>query len=215
MTEADVLIVGGGLAGLNAAAELEESFPELSVLLADCGGGASSEIMGFCAPILPGDSSALFRQDIIRAGQGLNSSSLAEVLSDRAIPELERLEALGIRFDRNRDGTLAAIRSVGSSFPRVVHSGTSTGRQALELLRRPVLRRRIVKLIVISGMLRGAVTEEGEIIRCKAAILAGGGFAGLWRFSTWSKNLRGDALVLGGDAGCTLCNLDCVQFEPT
>ena len=73
----DVLIVGGGLAGLNAAAELRERHPELAVTIADVGGGASSEIMGFCAPVAPGDSPALFRQDILTAGGGLNTQKRA------------------------------------------------------------------------------------------------------------------------------------------
>ena len=211
----DVLIVGGGLAGLNAAAELREHFPELACTIADCGGGASSEIMGFCAPVGPQDSPEQFRRDILRAGDHLNSPELAQVLSERASGELARLEKLGIRFDRDAAGNYAAIRSVGSSFPRVVHSGTTTGKQAMKLLAAPVLRKRVVKLVVEDRAIRGALFEDGERVQCKAVILAGGGFAGLWKFSTWSKQLRGDCLVLAEDAGCELCNLGCVQFEPT
>lgn len=215
MRETDVLIIGGGLAGLNAAAELRDSFPGLSFLIADCGGCASTEIMGFCAPVVPGDSATQFYQDILRSGDGRNSPELAQILAERAVPELERLERLGIRFDRDPDGSFATIRSAGSTFPRVVHSGTSTGKQAMELLKQPLLHQRVVKLIVVSNTVRGAVLEGGEIIRCKAAVIAGGGFAGLWKFSTWSKNLQGDSLALAYDAGCSLCALDCVQFEPT
>ena len=214
MRKTDVLIIGGGLAGLNAATELQDSFPGLSFLIADCTGCASSEIMGFCAPVAPGDSTEQFYQDILRSGNGRNSPELAQILAGRAVGELERLEKLGVRFDRNPDGTRATIHSVGSTFPRVVHSGTSTGKQAMELLRQPCLHQRVVKLIVVSGILCGAMLENGEIIRCKAAVIAAGGFAGLWKFSTWSKYLQGDSLVLAHDAGCSLCALDCVQFEP-
>lgn len=215
MRETDVLIIGGGLAGLNAAAELRDSFPDLSFLIADLGGCASTEIMGFCAPVVSGDSAEKFYQDILRSGDGRNSPELAKILAERAVAELERLERLGIRFDRNPDGSRAAIHSAGSTYPRVVHSGTSTGKQAMELLKQPLLHQKVVKLIVVSNMVRGAMLEGGEIIRCKAAVIAAGGFAGLWKFSTWSKDLKGDSLVLAHDAGCSLCALDCVQFEPT
>jgi len=211
----DVLIVGGGLAGLNAAAELRERHPELSYRIADRGGCASTEIMGFCAPVVPGDSPECFYNDILRAGAGLNTPETARILADRALPELYRLERMGIRFDRNPDGSRAVIRSVGSTFPRVVHSGTTTGKLAMRLLTQELLRERIVKLFLRNDRVCGALMENGTVIRCKAVILAGGGFAGLWKFSTWSKRLRGDSLVLAQEAGCELCNLGCVQFEPT
>ena len=63
--ETDILIVGGGLAGRNAAAEIRESDPALRVLLCDTGGAASSEIMGFSAPVHPDDSPELFLRDIL------------------------------------------------------------------------------------------------------------------------------------------------------
>ena len=161
----DVLIVGGGLADLNAAAELRERHPELAVTIADVGGGASSEIMGFCAPVAPGDSPALFRQDILAAGGGLNAPELAAILAERALPEMRRLEAMGVAFDREADGSYAVIRSIGSTCPRVIHAGTTTGKQALRLLAAPTLPVRVVRLLKgRSGRIAGALTAEGEVI---------------------------------------------------
>ena len=136
--ECDVLIIGGGLAGLNAAAELREKYPALQVMIADAGGCASSEIMGFCAPVMPGDSPECFKADILKAGGGLNSDGLAQILAERALPEMKRLEAMGVDFDREADGSYAVIRSIGSTFPRVVHAGTVTGKLAMKLLAFPV-----------------------------------------------------------------------------
>ena len=214
--ECDVLIIGGGLAGLNAAAELREKYPALQVMIADAGGCASSEIMGFCAPVMPGDSPECFKADILKAGGGLNSDGLAQILAERALPEMKRLEAMGVDFDREADGSYAVIRSIGSTFPRVVHAGTVTGKLAMKLLAFPVEKCRIAHLLKSpSGVIAGAVTESGEIIRARAVIIAAGGFPGLWQFSTWSKKLRGDMLVCAMEAGAELCNCGCVQFEPT
>ena len=214
--ECDVLIIGGGLAGRNAAAELREKYPRLQTVIVDAGGCASTEIMGFCAPVMPGDSPECFAADILKTGAGANSPELAYTLAERALPEMKRLENAGIVFDRETDGSYAVIRSIGSSFPRVVHSGTTTGKQAMKLLDFPVRKCRICRLLKgPSGKIAGAVSADGEIFRAKAVIIAAGGFAGLWEFSTWSKSLRGDLLIQAMEIGAELCNLGCAQFEPT
>lgn len=215
MRECDILIVGGGLAGCCAAAEIRDLDPALRLLTADAGGGASSEIMGFSAPVNPPDSPELFRQDTLRSGGGFSDPDLVRVLAERAIPELERLIRMGIVFDRTPDGRFDTVNAVGSSCPRVVHSGTTTGKQVLERLRVRTEPIRIVHLFVDAEGVRGAWCENGEFIRCKAVILAGGGFAGLWKFSTWSKNLRGDCALLALEAGGELRDPGFVQFEPT
>ena len=213
--ETDILIVGGGLAGRNAAAEIRESDPGLRVLLCATGGAASTEIMGFSAPVHPDDSPELFLRDILAAGGGFADPLLARTLAERAIPELRRLERLGIRFDKLPDGRYDTVNAVGSTHPRVVHSGTTTGKQAIHLLDTEPVPMRIVQLLKNKGTICGAVAENGSRISAKAVILAGGGFAGLWKFSTWSRNLRGDTLILAADAGAELTGLGCVQFEPT
>ena len=213
--ETDVLIVGAGLAGRNAAAELRETAPELRVLITDSGGAASTEIMGFSAPVHPGDSPELFLRDILVSGGGLADPELARTLAEGAIPELRRLERCGIRFDRTADGRYDTVNAVGSSLPRVVHSGTTTGKQAMRLLKTDMRNLRIVHLMKKDGIITGAFADDGTRISAKAVILAGGGFAGLWKFSTWSRNLRGDCLILASDAGAELTGLGCVQFEPT
>lgn len=214
MRETDVLIIGGGLAGLNAAAEIRGTAPDLRVLVTDSGGGASSEIMGFSAPANPPDSPETFYQDTLVSGAGASDPALVRLLADRALPELERLRQMGIRFDRTPDGRYDMVNAVGTTFPRVVHSGTTTGKQALALLKTDLLKERIVRLAVASDGIAGAWTGHGEAIRAKAVILTGGGFAGLWKFSTWSKNLRGDPALLAMLAGAELHGLGFVQFEP-
>jgi len=66
----DVLIVGGGLSGLQSAITIREKSPSKKVVIADLGGGASSEVMGFCAPMGAEDSPECFIEDTLRAGAG-------------------------------------------------------------------------------------------------------------------------------------------------
>ena len=121
MNRCDVLIVGGGLAGCSAAAELAERFPRLAVRIVDAGGGASSEVMGFSAPVGPEDSPERFFCDTVRNANGAGDPRLARVLADRALPELHRMEALGVEFDRTPDGSYDTLHAAGTSCPRVVH----------------------------------------------------------------------------------------------
>ena len=211
----DVLIVGGGLAGCSAAAELAERFPRLAVRVVDAGGGASTEVMGFSAPVEQEDSPERFFDDTLRNANGEGDPRLARVLADRALPELHRLEALGIAFDRTPDGAYDTLRAAGTSCPRVVHCGTSTGREVLRRLGVAPERRRVSALLLREGRVAGARFADGETVRCSAVLLAGGGFAGLWRFSSWNKLLRGDALLFARSAGAALDGLGLVQYEPT
>lgn len=211
----DVLIVGAGLAGLSAAAELRECAPDLRVRIVDAGGAASPEIMGFSVPVAPGDSPEALERDTLRSGGGAADPELVHALAIHARPELRRLETLGVVFDRKADGSYDTRHAVGSSFPRVVHSGTSTGLQAMRCLAAPVEPRRVVRLLTSGGRIAGAQFADGSTLRTRAVILAGGGFAGLWKFSSWSKQLRGDALLLATGAGAELRDPGLVQFEPT
>ena len=70
-------------------------------------------------------------------------------------------------------------------------------------------------MLLREGRVAGARFADGETVRCSAVLLAGGGFAGLWRFSSWNKLLRGDALLFARSAGAALDGLGLVQYEPT
>ena len=152
----DVLVVGGGLAGCSAAAELAERYPRLAVRVVDAGGGASTEVMGFSAPVHPEDSPERFCDDTIRNANGEGDPRLARILAGRALPELRRLEALGIEFDRTPDGAYDTLRAAGTSCPRVVHSGTTTGREILRRLGIAPERRRVAALLLRDGSVAGA-----------------------------------------------------------
>lgn len=219
----DILIVGGGLAGLSAAIATVDSGKR--IIIADLGGGVSSEVMGFCAPLAPGDSAEIFAADTLRVGARENDPALVNRLCHDAVKMVRKLESLGIEFDHNPDGSYDLLHSVGSSFPRVVHQQTTTGKVVMEKYRELLQTRvnckfhqvRIVKLFTNNGQIAGALGfEHGEpiIYNTPAVILTTGGAAGLYSFSSWTKILQGSGYALALDVGAELTGMHRMQFEP-
>jgi aspartate oxidase len=226
----DVLIVGAGLAGLQAAVACIETAPQLGIVVADLGGAASTEIMGFAAPLAAGDSADCFAADTLRAGGGSGDPALVNRLAGDAAAVVSRLERLGVAFDRRPDGAYDLLQPVGASFPRVIHQGTTTGRTIIELYRAQLSRRpnvtfrswRVFRLLRDNGRITGALaltggeSDQPAVICCqaKSVILASGGAAGLFGCSSWSKLLRGSGYALADAAGAELTGMGHIQFEP-
>lgn len=223
--DCDILIVGGGIAGLRAALTARENAPRKKVVVADLGGGASSEVMGFCAPMGAEDSPECFIEDTLRAGAGENNPAIVERLCRDARGVVAHLESLGISFDKNPDGSYAMLRSLGSTHPRVVHYKTITGKTAiekyLEILHADPLvefhKTRVVKLFERGGRITGALgfnRGAAVVYNAPCVVLAAGGGAGLYAFSTWTKMLQGSAYAMALDLGVELIGINRVQFEP-
>ena len=87
IVKTDILIIGAGLAGLNAAYEAALLGSEVTVI---CKGSASAspEVMGFNAPIHPDDSPELFYEEIMKSGQMLNRSGLAHRLAHESMEQV-------------------------------------------------------------------------------------------------------------------------------
>ena len=178
--------------------------------------GLHPEIMGFSAPVnLPDTPNQLFH-DTLNAANNAGNPYLAKLLAENALERLEYLEKLGLEFDRNQDGSYNTLHAVGTTFPRVVHHGTTTGKETIRLLNIEYENLHAKQLVKSQdGAIAGAILDDDTLVQAKAIILAGGGFAGLWKTSTWSKKLRGDCLAMALDAGVSLVDLQFVQFEPT
>ncbi len=223
--DCDVLIVGGGLSGLQAAMTIRENAPQKKVVIADLGGGASSEVMGFCAPMGAEDSPECFVEDTLRAGAGENNPSLVKRLCNDASGVVKTLEKFGIEFDKKADGSYDMLRSLGSTYHRVVHYKTLTGETAIAKYREVLQadknvsfqKSRIVKLFEKGGQIAGALGfNEGEPVayNTSCVILATGGAAGLYGFSSWTKMLQGSGYALARSVGVELVGMNRVQFEP-
>lgn len=223
--DCDVLIVGGGLSGLQAAITIREKSPSKKVVIADLGGGASSEVMGFCAPMGAEDSPECFIEDTLKAGAGENNPELVNRLCRDASSIVATLEKIGIVFDHKVDGSYDMLRSLGSTYHRVVHYKTLTGETAMAKYKATLEsdsmvdfhKARIVKLFKKNGKIAGALgfqNGEATAYNAPSVILATGGAAGLYSFSSWTKMLQGSGYAMALDAGVDLTGMQRVQFEP-
>lgn len=220
----DVLVLGGGVSGLRAAvAAADKGARTVVVSKGDC---ASPEIMGFNAPVLPGDSKELYFEDLEKSGYGINDSRLAHVLTDNVLGQVEWLESIGVHFTRDENGMYSPIHTLGTQFPRLIRSGVSSGVTEMRALTKlcgelgvehhmPVdilgLLKDENRVIGAYGLNRDC---ESVIYIAKATVLALGGCGALQSFTTYPKAITGDGYAMAYEAGASLVDMEFQQFEP-
>jgi succinate dehydrogenase/fumarate reductase flavoprotein subunit len=224
--EVDVLVIGAGIAGLEAAYAACRS--GLTVAILSKGASASPGVLGFNAVVAETDSAARFYDDIRRGGWEINDPELVRVLVAGSSEAVRRLETLGLEFDKKADQTEAyhLLQPLGCSVARLVHSGNRTGRRAMELLTAALVAREVavwghqmaLSLLIEDGRVVGIIaldTKTGVIltVAAKAVVLATGG-GHLAQGSTYPDCLTGDGYALAYQAGAELIDLEFIQHEP-
>jgi L-aspartate oxidase len=225
--DADVCIVGAGIAGLFAACSLPEGTRAVVLDKGTLGEGSSPLAQGGLAAAMgPDDSPGLHLEDTVTAGAGLVDRRAAEVLCREAPDRVRELVALGVRFDTGPDGALHLAREGGQSVARSVHTADASGGEIVRALRiaaTPLVERLeayAVRLeVAAGGGCRGvwAVERDGSwvLIRAPSTLLASGGAGALFASTTNPPAATGDALALASFAGARMADLEFVQFHPT
>jgi L-aspartate oxidase len=226
--EADVLVIGGGIAGLNVALEAGRHGKVLLLTKDEAALCNTAWAQGgIAAAIGAGDSPGEHAEDTIRTGCGLADEDVVHRVMDEAPAAVERLVALGTRFDRD-DGAFALGQEGGHGRRRVLHRGDATGleiiRALLEAARRSADVERIERQFVVDLLTEGgrcvgalALTREGNLtaILSKAVVIASGGVGRLFRETTNVRGATGDGIAAAYRAGAVLKDLEFVQFHPT
>lgn len=225
----DVLIIGGGLAGLRAANAVDS---HLSVLVITKGGldeSNSNYAQGGIAGVLdPADRFEDHVSDTLIAGGNLCAPDVVDLVVREGPQRIEELVRWGTRFDV-ADGTLALGREGGHRHDRIVHAlGDATGR---EVMRAVIARTReapnidilehtfTLDLLTHEGRCRGAmiIGSDGRplMIWAKETILCTGGAGQIYRESTNPPVATGDGTAIAYRAGAELRDMEFVQFHPT
>jgi L-aspartate oxidase len=229
----DVVIVGGGLAGLFCALKLAPR-PVTLISAAPLGQGASSAWAqgGIAAAVAEGDTAEAHAADTIAVGGGIVDEATALGIAREAAPRIDDLLAYGVPFDRDLEGRLAVGREAAHSARRIVHvRGDGAGAAIIAALSEAVRRTPSIRLIegfVAEALLTedGAVTglqlrEAGNfaarpvMIASRTVVLATGGIGHLYDVTTNPLEASGSGLAIAARAGAMIADPEFVQFHPT
>lgn len=226
----DFLVVGAGVAGLQAAIELADSGDVLVVAKDSIWESSSAYAQGGVAVALSDDDEvALHEQDTLAAGDGLCDPVAVQALVQQGPGAIHRLLEWGVEFDR--DGMKLAFGREGAhSRNRILHAhGDSTGREMAKTLYHkaaslPNVQIRsftaMTDLLVAGDTVTGAVffdalSGKHTSIRARATLLATGGLGRIFRDTTNPDVATGDGIAVAYRAGAALSDLEFVQFHPT
>jgi succinate dehydrogenase/fumarate reductase flavoprotein subunit len=237
--ETDILIVGGGLAGLRAAIAAAEQGTRVTVACKRRSGSSGNTLVADCAiavsspEVCPGDSVELHRDDTLRSGKGLASPHLAGILAQDSEREVLGLTRFGVVFDRDKEGELVRGQPPGHSRRRCVRTeshaypqnarGEAITRPLLEFARRLGVvfldRMPVMRLFAHDGVIQGALAldvgpERYVFIRAKAAVMAAGGAGQLYASTNNTADIGGDSYALALGCGATLRDMEFPQFYP-
>jgi L-aspartate oxidase len=217
----DIVIIGGGIAGLACALSTPEGTRVAVVDKGEAGAGSSPLAQGgIAAAVGSADSVELHATDTIAAGAGLCDEAIVRDICGEGPDVVAWLEKLGCRFDRAPDGSLDLAREGGQTVGRSVHATDATGFEIVRALRESARGRatrilsRAVALLVAHGRCAGVLTDDGPVLG-RGVLLATGGAGALWGATTNAPGATGDGIALAMAAGARLADLEFMQFHPT
>ena len=241
--DTDVLIVGGGIAGLSLALRLAEHTDVTLLAKDNLGEGSSLYAQGGIAAVLDlrEDNFESHVDDTLRAGAGLCHVDTVHQVVSEGPAIIEWLAALGVPFTENAPQDEGApayhlTREGGHSHRRVVHAADATGRAITKTLaervrshpRIRVQQDRIAIDLITSHKLgwSGPNRCVGLYVYDKASgtvstlsarfvVLATGGASKAYLYTSNPDTSTGDGIAMAWRAGCRVANMEFVQFHPT
>lgn len=237
--EADVIVVGGGIAGMAFAerlAALAGGNTMRILMLSKAPVEASNSYLaqgGVAAVVLPEDSVEEHVQDTLAVGAGRCDPHVVRLIVEEGPKAIARLLDAGARFDADEQGRLRLAREGGHSQARVVHHRDTTGAEIVRVLRDRVAADRHIHVLDHAHVLDLITDGDGQAKRCigvrtvdsrtgrvtdrlaRAVVLATGGAGQVYLHTTNPPAATGDGIAMALRAGVPLRDMAYIQFHPT
>jgi len=229
----DVLLVGGGGAGLRAAIAIAETNPSLSVAVVSKVYPMRSHTVsaegGAAGVMAEGDTLDEHAYDTISGSDWLADQDAVEAFVQEAPRELLQLEHWGCPWSRQPNGRIAVRAFGGMKNMRTWFAADKTGFHMLHTLFQTSLKYAdvtrydewfVTRLLVDDGRVHGVVaielmTGRIEVITAKSVVLCNGGSGKVFPYTTNAAICTGDGMALAYRAGAPLKDMEFVQYHPT
>ncbi|HEU0303551.1 MAG TPA: FAD-binding protein [Gaiellaceae bacterium] len=228
----DVLVVGGGCAGMRAAIAASDAGADVAIISklhpvrshSGAAEGGINAALGNTAE----DSPETHAFDTVKGSDYLGDQDSIEIFTAEAPADIYELEHWGCYFTRNEEGKLAQRPFGAAGSPRTVFAADITGHVLIQVLYEQVMKRDIPvyeeyfawRLVEEDGACVGAVCwnllEGGlELLSGKAIVLATGGLGRIFRVTTNAYACTGDGMAMALRAGVPLKDMEFLQYHPT
>ncbi|NOR26620.1 MAG: FAD-binding protein [Desulforhopalus sp.] len=227
----DVLVIGGGGAGLRSAIEAREKGARVIVVSKAKVGYGNNTIMSKAILTSPGwgdssDNPQVYLQDTVNGGRYINDQKLVSVLAEEAGRQPSVLEKYGASFSKT-DNKFDLLAIPGHTYARDLQGKNNKGtdymmplisyakQTGVEFVDRVFITRLFAsnnRIAPVTG-----ITEEGDFVvfEVKCVILATGGYSQIYFNSSNTPGINGDGLALAYELGIPLKDMEFVQYYPT
>jgi len=220
----DVIIIGSGLSALALSHYLPKN---LNVVLVckdapwDCN---TFYAQGGIALSRDKDDIKSHIRDTVKAGCGVGDEGAITYLCEHSKGAIDELIALGLEFDKDKEGNLAYTKEGGHSKNRILHcDGDATGRVIhsflIQKLHHKILdNTAVTDLLVEDGVCYGVSVFDGKSqknLYARNVVIASGGVGGLFLYNTNAHTVSGDLHGIVVEKGGILKDMEMLQFHPT
>ncbi|WP_323594279.1 L-aspartate oxidase [Aliarcobacter butzleri] len=221
----DYIIVGTGVAGLNAARLIPKDKRVLILCKMSTWNCNTFWAQGGIASAVDESDIPTHIKDTLEAGVNYNDKEAVELLSHKSISTIKNLIHDGMKFDLNKEGKLAYTKEAAHSRNRILHAdGDATGRMIHifllehcqhEIVTQAVVCDLLIKDDICYGVQYFVSETEQKVAFAHTTILASGGVGSIYKYHTNSTANAGEIQGIISEKNLPLKDMEMMQFHPT